>query len=124
MIIVIIRLDNNNNNDDNDDNNNNDNNNKNYKNYNTDISEIYNPIKQQTIFDNIYYDLDYIDSETDLDPRPVPMQLFIGYNSNYEGYNSRRLIIERIENISLNINTDLNVSTNSYENILNFENKL
>lgn len=92
--------------------------------YNTDILKIDNPTSQQTIFETLYYDLDYIDSETDLDPRPFPLQIFVGYKSLKEGRNERKLKIERIENISLNIQTRLEMPTNpnsGYIDIINFD---
>lgn len=86
--------------------------------YNTNISEIYNPLKQQTVFDELYYDIILIDSETDIDSYPTPMQTFIGYNSLYEGFNSNTILIERLENISTTIITEKD------KNIIIFENNI
>ncbi len=90
---------------------------------NKDKKEITNPKVQQTIFDSLYFDLDLIDSEEDLDPRPTPMQIFVGYNSKKEGVNQRTLKIERLENISLTIDTrpkDENNLSLGYIDILDF----
>ncbi len=90
---------------------------------NKDKKEVNNPKVQQTVFDELYFDLDLVDSETDLDPRPFPMQIFTGYNSKDEGLNERTLKIERLENTSLTITTQLKDETNpalGYIDILDF----
>ena len=89
--------------------------------YNSDYSKIHNPSFQQTIFNDLYFQLDYIDSETDIDPRPFPLQIFTGYNSPNEGVNQNTLVIERLENVLLNINTRLSNSSSGYVDILNFD---
>jgi YVTN family beta-propeller protein len=75
--------------------------------YNKDLEETTNPARQQTIWEELYYDLNLIDSEDDIDFNPLPMQTFIGYNSKEEGVDSRTLLIERLEYVDLTISTRL-----------------
>ncbi len=93
------------------------------KNYNKNLELVKDKKSQQTIFDNLYFDLDFIDSETDLDPRPFPIQIFCGYNSKKEGTNNRTLKIERLENISTTVTTRQKDDTDpskGFIDILNF----
>lgn len=95
------------------------------KEYNTDLKQTTNPLYQQTIFDELYYDLNLIDSEDDIDPKPIPIQTFIGYNCKIEGTNKRTLKIERLENISYTFNTRLKFQedvNSGYIDILQFNN--
>lgn len=95
------------------------------KDYNNDLKETTNPIKQQTIWNELYYDLNLIDSEDDIDFHPLPIQTFIGYNSKEEGVDTRILLIERLENIELKITTKLkddNDVSLGWKDILNFKN--
>lgn len=78
------------------------------KEYNNDLKYINNPKFQQTVFDETYHDLIFLDSEDVLDSRPDPIQIFIGYNSKQEGVNKKVLVIERLENIDIQIVTNLN----------------
>lgn len=91
---------------------------------NRDVSKVTDLKSQQTIFDELTNNLKLIDSEEDLNPVPVPMQVFIGYKSLDEGVNKRTLLIHRLENISQVITTR-NVSTTPQENwkdVCNFNN--
>lgn len=93
------------------------------KKYNYDLNEITNPMKQQTVFDELYFPLDVINSETNIDSTPYPIQTFIGYNSPNEGVNNRILKIERIENIFLSIKTkqrDPNNTNSVWLDVLEF----
>lgn len=94
---------------------------------NKDKTQTSNPKVQQTIFDVLYHDLELVDSEVDIDPRPFPLQLFIGYQSKQEGVDNRTLIIERLENINLIITTKLKDELNpnlGYIDILDFNSDL
>ena len=91
--------------------------------YNRDLKEVSNPSKQQTIWDEMYYDLFLVDSETEIDFNPFPLQTFIGYNSKEEGVDSRTMLIERLENVSLKVTTHLlddNDPEQGWLDILNF----
>ena len=82
---------------------------------NLDPYKIYDSTAQQTIFDEITYTLDYIDSNIDLSTTPVPMELFLGYNSSNEGYEKSTLNLYRRESVSFSIiydstlNNDINL---------------
>lgn len=73
---------------------------------NTDLNEISNPVKQQTVFDVIEYTLPFVDDNTSNGVEPEPLQVFIGYNADYEGWNRARIYLELIENIEYNLTTD------------------
>jgi len=73
---------------------------------NTDINEISNPYKQQTIFDTITFDIPYINSNiTNNQLEPDPMQIFIGYNTLNEGWTNARLYLEKIEDVVFSLTT-------------------
>jgi len=91
---------------------------------NKNIKQITNPKVQQTIFDELYYELLLVDSEEEIDPTPYPLQTFIGYKSENEGVNERKMIIERLENVKLVITTKLkdeNDKSLGWVDILNFD---
>lgn len=95
--------------------------------YNKDLKELKTPSKQQTVWDEMYYNLFLVDSETEIDFNPYPLQTFIGYNSKEEGVDSRTMLIERLENISLTIKTHLldeKDPTKGWLDILDFDEKL
>lgn len=75
---------------------------------NRDLEKIDDPNAQQTIFDNIEYQLDFIDSTTNIDFTPESLNLFIGFNSKVEGYISNNLILSKIEDIETNFIVDQN----------------
>lgn len=75
------------------------------RNKNTDIDEISNPLKQQTVFNIIEHELNYLDTSENPLMEPSPLQTFIGYNSKYEGWNKARLYLELFENVSYNKST-------------------
>ena len=58
---------------------------------------------QQTIFDEIKFTLDHVDSEDDFSTKPVPMQVFIGMRSDNEGVISSKLNIIKRESVSMTI---------------------
>lgn len=86
---------------------------------NRDIDRVGDPKYQQTIFDEIEYTLDYIDSTTNLSFVPEPLELFVGFNSPDEGVYNSELILTKIEEIEFDIST--NVSNN---NIITFTKKI
>lgn len=55
------------------------------RNPNRDLGSVSDPTRQQTIFDLIDNDLNYIDDNVDVSSVPNPIQVFIGYNSPDEG---------------------------------------
>ena len=56
-----------------------------YKKANRDITKVSYPEYQQTIFDYIEHELEFIDDNNDVSVVPEPIQLFLGYNSPDEG---------------------------------------
>lgn len=92
---------------------------------NTDINEIGNPLKQQTVFDIIENELPFTDVADDNLLEPNPLQVFVGYKGSYEGWNKARLYLDVIEDLSFtrttNINTidDLWVWNDNYVEIQN-----
>ena len=81
---------------------------------NADITKIYEPSAQQTIFGSVSYTLEYFDSE-DLSNTPVAIPVFLGYNSQNEGYSKSKLQLIYKENIDFTLKTNLN-------NIITFQN--
>jgi len=63
---------------------------------NKDTLKINNPKYQQTIFDELIFKLDSVDSSTS-NWIPEPIEIYTGYNSKNEGVNSRLLKIDMIE---------------------------
>ena len=51
----------------------------------------------QTIFDELNFKLEQLDSSSSSNWIPEPLEIFIGYNSPLEGVNSRILKIDKIE---------------------------
>jgi len=84
------------------------------KNANKDLDKIYNPKYQQTVFDELTFKLEQLDSSLSYNWIPEPLEIFIGYSTQNEGVNSRVLKIEKIEKIE-NITTYFSYSgyTNS-----------
>lgn len=74
---------------------------------------------QQTVFPEIIQELDYINSSYNVSYMPDPLQTFIGFKSEDEGYVSSTLQLLKRENIEFSIVTN---STN-YNNI-KFESKI
>jgi hypothetical protein len=67
------------------------------KNPNKDLSKVSDPKYQQTIFDELNFKLEQLDSSENYNWIPEPLEIFIGYNSINEGVNNRILKIEKIE---------------------------
>lgn len=76
------------------------------KSANTDLSRVGIPKYQQTIFPELVYNLDKVDSATDLTFEPEPFQTFLGFNAQDEGIKNNVMIGEMIEDVSLIINTN------------------
>lgn len=64
---------------------------------NKELSKISNPKYQQTVFDELTFKLEQLDSSTSYNWIPEPLEIFIGYNSDMEGVNTRTLKIEKYE---------------------------
>jgi hypothetical protein len=71
---------------------------------NMDLSLVSDPTAQQTIFSEIKYTLDYLDSSTDISLLPTPLELFLGYNNINEGYDTTTLKMYMRWDVSLTIN--------------------
>ena len=78
---------------------------------NMDITKVSNPKYQQTVFDELWFKLEQLDSSVSYNWIPEPLEIFVGYNSPNEGVNSRVLKIEKIEKIE---NTDTIFSYTGY----------
>lgn len=78
------------------------------KNPNIKLENTKNPNKQQTIFNDISFNMEKVDSLDDLTFEPEPFQLFIGYNDKQEKSINNTLNLHLIEDISLKISTDKN----------------
>jgi hypothetical protein len=65
---------------------------------NKDRNSITIPYKQQTVFDQLDFDLEKFDDDN-ISILPKPIETFIGYNTKDENVNQRNLIIERVDNI-------------------------
>ena len=88
------------------------------KNKNKNIKYNSLPEYQQTIFSEVKYGLDYIDSTLDISPTPEPMEVFIGFKSDNEGYIKSTLKLYKREEISFSIvNTSINNNTIQFKYI-------
>lgn len=58
---------------------------------NRDLSKIKDPKYQQTIFDELYYELPFVNTNTDFSFLPQSQEIFIGFNSKIEGVSSNSL---------------------------------
>ncbi len=79
---------------------------------NRDVTKVALPEYQQTVFDKIDYELDYIDSTENVSFMPEPLELFIGFNSLTEGVYQSTLQLMKVEDISFDITSD-NISNNT-----------
>lgn len=75
---------------------------------NKNIQNIKNPEAQQTVFDSLSFLLESLDSASDYDFTPEPLQVFIGFNSKMEGVQSNNMIMEKVEEIIFSGNTSPN----------------
>jgi hypothetical protein len=83
---------------------------------NKDITKIYYPEYQQTVFDRVEYNLNYIDDSEDISIEPEPLELFLGYKSTEEGYSKSNLQLYKKEDVSVSYE-----STSTNGTILYFE---
>lgn len=77
---------------------------------NKQLDKIYDPSAQQTIFSAITYSLERLDSSTDYNYVPVPIQIFLGFNSVNEGFLYNKMIISKIDDIVFSGRTNSNIS--------------
>lgn len=85
------------------------------KNPNRVIERVSLPEFQQTIFSEIIYTLDHVDSSDNLSFLPEPLQTFIGFRSDNEGPAQSTLILYKREEIEFTI-----TSSSVNNNIINF----
>lgn len=85
---------------------------------NMDITKINDSSVQQTIFEEIKYTLDYVDSNTDVSILPTPIELFLGYNDNVEGYskNTLKLYLREVGSYSLTYSAALSNDISFHDN--------
>ena len=77
------------------------------RNPNRDVTKILDPSSQQTVFDLLEFQLDYIDDNLDISSVPEPIQLFMGFNSPDEGSLRSVLQLYKKENVDFTIATSL-----------------
>ena len=85
------------------------------KNPNKVLERVSLPEFQQTIFNEIVYTLDHVDSSDNLSFLPSPLETFIGFRSDEEGPAQSTLVLYKREEIDFTI-----VSSLSNSNIINF----
>lgn len=73
---------------------------------NKDLDKVNIPKYQQTVFDIIDFELDLVDSPTDLTVEPEALPIFIGFNDKEEGTVNNTLQVFFVEDRQLVINTD------------------
>lgn len=79
---------------------------------NNDVKFVKDASRQQTVFETLTYQLQKVDSQTDITFEPEPMQVFIGYRSKVEGVDTRTVILEKLEEIEIIIATQKIDSSN------------
>jgi hypothetical protein len=84
---------------------------------NRDLSKVATPEAQQTIFSEILYDIDFINSSYNLSFLPQPLECFIGYKADDEGTHESILLLKLREDITYKIS-----STSNNNNVVTFEN--
>lgn len=83
---------------------------------NTDPTKVNDPTAQQTVFDSLVFDLPYI-NDNDINPNTVaPLQLFIGFKSDYEGVSASTVN----GYINYNISYPVDTTASPDGDILNF----
>jgi len=75
---------------------------------NRDLNKVNIPQYQQTVFDEIKYNLNYIDDEDDISIEPEPFELFMGFKSEDEGALRSILQLWKSENLEFTINGSSN----------------
>ena len=86
---------------------------------NRDITKTNDPRAQQTIFDEIVYTLDYVDSSDNFNFVPTPLQTHIGFNSKQEGVKNSTLLLTKIEDIEFSITPNSTNDNNITFKVLN-----
>lgn len=86
------------------------------KNPNRVLERVSLPEFQQTIFNEIIYTLDHVDSSDNLSFLPEPLETFIGFRSDDEGPVQSNLILYKREEIEFTIS-----SSSQNNNIINFK---
>lgn len=86
---------------------------------NRDIMKTNDPRAQQTVFDEITYTLDYVDSSDNFNFVPKPLQTHIGFNSKQEGVKSSILLLTKMEDIEFDITPNLTNDNNITFKVLN-----
>jgi hypothetical protein len=70
---------------------------------NKDIDKTSLPEYQQTVFNRVEYELNYIDDQDDISTEPTPLQLFLGFKAPEEGAYSSKLQLYKREEIEFSI---------------------
>jgi len=73
---------------------------------NTNIQRVYDPEYQQTVFDILTYKLEDLNSSENYNYVPVPIQVFVGFNSKDEGVVTNTLALDKLDNIIFSGTTD------------------
>lgn len=82
---------------------------------NKDIGKTSSSESQQTIFDEVVYNIDYINSSYNLSYMPEPLEAFVGFNSQDEGVSTSTLLLVKREDIQFSIITNsLNLNNISF----------
>lgn len=68
------------------------------KNPNTNPDLNSDPSAQQTVFDSLSFNMEFIDSSTDISSEPVPIQVFMGMRSDTEGVSNATLFVYMKDN--------------------------
>lgn len=76
---------------------------------NSEVRYLSDPTKQQTVFEEITHTLPFTDDAENIESEPEPVQVFIGYGTQTEGFNKTRLYLELREDITYSLTTDINL---------------
>jgi len=79
---------------------------------------INDPSCQQTVFDELVFPLEKLNSSNFYNYIPIPLEIFIGFNSKYEGVSQSTLIVDKIENCQFSGYTDISNNLLIYDNII------
>lgn len=74
---------------------------------NKDVTKVDDSAYQQTIFPSISFDLDYIDSNTNISFLPEPLETFIGFRCENEGVTRSNLLLYKRELVEFDITSTL-----------------
>jgi hypothetical protein len=83
---------------------------------NRDITKVDLPEYQQTVFNEVEYELSYIDDQDDVSIEPTPLQLFLGFKAPEEGAYTSYLQLYKREEVEVNI-----TSTPTNDTIISFD---